>query len=65
VLLGLRIGSPPVTEIDDRDWALECERLLGMAPNSTTLRGGALKMTWLREQFFRDPLIDVQAQLRA
>ena len=36
-----------------------------MAPLPTALRGGALKLMWLREQFLVDPLIDMHAQQHA
>ena len=61
-LLRLRINDPPVTKTDNRDWAMECERLLGMALPPMALKGRALKLTWLREQFLVDSLTDVQAQ---
>ena len=40
------------------------ERLLGKEPLPTALRGGALKLTWLCEQFSMDLFTDVQAQQR-
>jgi len=65
VLLGLRIDSPAVTGLDDRDWAMKCERLLGVVPTVTAMNGGSLKLTWFRQQFTQDPLADVQAQQHA
>ena len=32
VLVGLRIDGLPVTGTNDRDWAMECKRLLGITP---------------------------------
>ena len=40
---------------------MECERLMGIAPSPTAMRGGALKRTWTHKQFIVDPLINVQA----
>ena len=48
VFLELCINGPPVIMTNNSDWTMECERLLGMAP-PMTLRGGALKLRWLRE----------------
>ena len=48
VLLGLRIDAAVVTRLDDRDWAEECERLLGVMPPVDAPRGGALNLAWLR-----------------
>ena len=59
VLLGLSIDDPRITGTDDRDWAVECERLLCMAPPPTALKG-SLKLTWgFREQFLMNPLTAV------
>ena len=35
VLLELHIDGPRVTRTDDRDWTMECERLLGITPPPT------------------------------
>ena len=35
VLLGRRTDGPPVAGTDDRDWAVECERMLGITPPPT------------------------------
>ena len=56
------IDGPPVTGSDDRDWAVEYERLLGVAPPTTALKGATFKLTWLRKQFIKDQLTDVQTQ---
>jgi len=48
-----------------RDWVVECERLLGIMPPPTAVRGGALNLMWLYEQFLMNPLTDVQAQQHA
>ena len=44
MLFGLSIDSPPVTRTNDRDWAKECERLLGRESPPTVMRDGALKL---------------------
>ena len=49
VLLGLHIDGPVVTRIDDRDWMFEYERLLGRLPPQSAIRGGAVKLQWLRD----------------
>ena len=65
VPLMLCINGPAITGIDDTDWIVEFERLLGRETPLTSLRGGAFKLTWLCEQFSVDSLIDVQAQQHA
>ena len=47
LLLGLRVDGPAVTGTDDRDWVMECERLLGVMPTKTAMKGGSLKLTFL------------------
>ena len=51
VLLGLLINDPPVLGTDDKDWAEECERLLDRESLLTAMKGGALKLKWVRQQF--------------
>jgi len=51
VLLRLRIDGPTITRSNDTDWAIECERLLGVVLTGMTLKGGSLKLMWLRQQF--------------
>ena len=38
MLLGLKVDGPAVTETDDRDWVMECERLLGVVPTETAMK---------------------------
>jgi len=52
VLLYLQIDGPTITGKDDRDWAFECERLLGRVPPQTAIRGGAVKLQWLRDKLW-------------
>ena len=61
MLLVLKIDGPPVTGIDDKYWAVDREDCWVSHPLST-LRGGVLKLIWLREQFLVEPLTNVQAQ---
>ena len=42
VLLDLQIDGPTITGKDDRDWAFECERLLGRVPPQTAIKCGAV-----------------------
>ena len=45
--------------------AEECKRQLGVSFPTEALRGGALKLIWLCQQFTKGPMIDLQAQQRA
>jgi len=58
----LDYDGPPVIGTNDRDWVVECDRLLGLDPTPTALRGGVLKLVLLYDQFFVDLLKDVQGQ---
>ena len=44
VLLRLHIDGPLVTGTDDRDWTIECEKLLGKEHPPMTLTVRALKL---------------------
>ena len=45
VLLGLRIDGPPITGTDDRIWVDESERLFGVMPPPTAIKGRQVKLT--------------------
>jgi len=47
LLLSLRVDGPTVTSTNERDWVMECERLLGVVPIRTAMKGGSLKLTFL------------------
>ena len=49
MLLELRIDGALVIGTDNKDWGVECKRLLGITSPPTALRGGALKLMKLRE----------------
>jgi len=51
VLLGLPIDGPVVTMRDDKDRSSECERLLDRQPPQYAIRGGAVKLQLLRDEF--------------
>ena len=59
VFLRIRIDGPPVRQTDNKNWVVKYERLLGSEPPLTAMRGGTLKLKWLRQHFSVDSLIDV------
>ena len=65
MLLCLRIDGPFVTGTNERDCVGECDRLLGVVPPPTTIHGGQVKLTWLREKFIVPPITYVKAQQHA
>ena len=51
VLLGLPTDGLVVTGRDNRDWSNECKRLLGRQPPQSAIRGWAVKLRWLHDEF--------------
>lgn len=51
VLLGLPVDGRPVTGSTIFDPFVLCERLLGVVPQASDLKGGKVKFKWLRDRF--------------
>ena len=65
VLLRLRINGSPATGTDERDWAEECNRLLGMVCTPMAMHDGQVKLIWYHEQFTVPPTTYMQDQQHA
>lgn len=55
LLLGLAIDGEPVIGITYTTCSSVCEKYLGRAPESGYTSGGMVKLSWLKEFFFRCP----------
>jgi hypothetical protein len=55
LLLGLAIDGEPVIGITHTTCSSVCEKYLGRAPESGYTSGGMVKLSWLKEFFFRCP----------
>ncbi|KAF7833542.1 protein MAIN-LIKE 2 isoform X1 [Senna tora] len=55
LLLGLAIDGDPVIGLTYTACSSVCEKYLGKAPESSYTSGGMVKLSWLKEFFFRCP----------
>ncbi|KAJ7945734.1 serine/threonine-protein phosphatase 7 long form-like [Quillaja saponaria] len=55
ILFGLPVDGEPVSGLVGADVATECERLLGIVPPATAVKGNTLKMSWLGLTFQNFP----------
>ncbi|KAJ7951353.1 serine/threonine-protein phosphatase 7 long form-like [Quillaja saponaria] len=55
ILFSLPVDDEPVSGLFGADVATECERLLGVVPPATTVKGNTLKMSWLGLTFQNFP----------
>jgi len=65
LILGLPIDGQAVTRITSGDLVSFCEQLLGFIPPLTTVKGNAIKLSWLNNTFQELPhnaIDDVIAQ---
>lgn len=56
LLLGLPIDGDPVIGVTYTSCEAVCIKYLGRAPDSGSTSGGMVKLSWLKETFFRCPL---------
>ena len=55
ILFGLHVHGHPVTGSIDIDWHALCEKLLGVRPTETDIRGASLRVCFITTHFSHLP----------